>query len=72
MKLEGTLIHWNQNKGFGFIKTLDKNLRVFIHRSAFDEYAKLPKKHQILTFTLIKDKQGRPCAQNAQTINKPL
>jgi len=65
MRFKGKLINWNNEKAFGFIVPNGGGDQVFIHKNAFSNRQRTPKVHDIITFSIAKDKQGRYCADEA-------
>ena len=73
MRSKGKIVSWNNDKAYGFIapinsKTINNRTsgtHVFIHKSAILNKAKNPARGDVITFSLSKDKQGRPCAIDA-------
>ncbi|MFT4938695.1 MAG: uncharacterized membrane protein YsdA (DUF1294 family)/cold shock CspA family protein [Paraglaciecola sp.] len=73
MRTKGKIISWNNEQAYGFIapinsKTVNNRAsgtHVFIHKSAFLNKARTPSIDDVVTFTLSKDKQSRPCAIDA-------
>jgi uncharacterized membrane protein YsdA (DUF1294 family)/cold shock CspA family protein len=65
MRTKGKIASWNDDKGYGFITPLAGGKRVFIHVSAFSNQSRRPEVHEVVTYSLSKDKQGRSCAANA-------
>lgn len=73
MRTKGKIVSWNNEQAYGFIapinsKTVNNKAsgsHVFIHKSAFLNKKRTPTVSDIVTFTLSKDKQGRPCATDA-------
>lgn len=65
MRDKGKLITWNDEKGYGFIAPFSGAAQVFIHARAFGNRARRPELDDVVTYTLSKDKQGRPRAVNA-------
>lgn len=65
MRSKGKIATWNDDKGYGFITPLGGGKRVFIHIKAFSNRNRRPEINGVVTFSLSKDKQGRPCAANA-------
>ena len=62
---KGKLIKWDATKAFGFIAPNSNGKHVFIHKSAFSKGKRNPQLNDIITYTLVKDKQGRPAAEQA-------
>jgi uncharacterized membrane protein YsdA (DUF1294 family)/cold shock CspA family protein len=65
MKLKGKIISWNANKAFGFITPNGGGDDIFIHKSALSNKDRQPQIHDEIMFSVVKDKQGRYCAQTA-------
>jgi uncharacterized membrane protein YsdA (DUF1294 family)/cold shock CspA family protein len=65
MRVKGKLIKWDNNKAFGFIAPNKTKNHVFIHKTAFSNRKRIPQINDIITFSLVKDKQGRNCASEA-------
>ena len=65
MRDKGKLVTWNDDKGYGFIAPFSGTPRVFVHARAFGNRTRRPELDDVVTYTLSKDKQGRPRAVNA-------
>jgi uncharacterized membrane protein YsdA (DUF1294 family)/cold shock CspA family protein len=65
MRDKGKLVTWNDEKGYGFIAPFSGAAQVFIHARAFGNRTRRPELNDVVTYTLSKDKQGRPRAMNA-------
>lgn len=65
MRDKGKLTTWNDDKGYGFIAPFSGAAQVFIHVRAFGNRTRRPELNDVVTYTLSKDKQGRPRAVNA-------
>ena len=65
MRLKGKIINWNTDKAFGFILPNGGGDHVFIHKTALANRHRIPKINDIITFSVIKDNQGRYCADQA-------
>jgi uncharacterized membrane protein YsdA (DUF1294 family)/cold shock CspA family protein len=65
MRSKGKITSWNDDKGFGFVSPLTGGKQVFIHIKAFRNRKRRPEVHDIVSFALSTDKQGRPCAAEA-------
>lgn len=59
MQFEGTLVQWNDDRGFGFIAPEPAAPRVFVHFSAFTQDGRRPQLGDALTFEIRPDSQGR-------------
>ncbi len=62
MSNKGKITTWNDEKGFGFVKSLKDEAQIFIHISAFNDRKVRPEINQKITYELSVDKQGRKCA----------
>lgn len=59
MRLKGTLIEWNDDRGFGFLEPERGGERAFCHISQFARGSQRPIAGDRLTYELSRDKQGR-------------
>lgn len=66
MAHKGTLVEWNDDRGFGFIQPAEGGQRVFCHISAFCERGRRPASGQVLVYELTRDERGRPRAQQVR------
>ncbi len=66
MEMKGKLIRWNENRGFGFIKSSDINDDIFIHISELETMSRRPLVNDVIYFSVIKDKSGKKKAVNAR------
>lgn len=65
MRDTGKLVHWDDERGFGFIETADRS-RVFVHVTAIARMANRPRVGDILTFDTSSGRDGRPEARNVR------
>lgn len=65
MRDKGKLVTWNDDKGYGFIAPFSGAAQVFIHVKGFKRRTRRPELNDVVTYTLSKDKQGRPRAVDA-------
>lgn len=74
MEHRGTLLSWNDQKGFGFIEPEDGSERVFVHISAMRGDSR-PQAGGTVLFTRGADAQGRPRAEhmraNGLSLDRP-
>lgn len=69
----GRLIEWNDDRGFGFIETVDGKRRAFAHVSVFARNGRRPQRGDAVVFDATNDDRGRlrathveiPVAQSA-------
>lgn len=62
MALTGTLIRWNDDRGFGFIAPIDGGRELFVHISAFPRDGSRPTVGESLTYEVGQGKDGKPQA----------
>ena len=65
MRSKGKITSWNDDKAYGFITPVVGEKQIFVHINAFPNRARRPKTNDVVTYSLSKDKQGRPCAVDA-------
>ncbi len=65
MRYQGTIIQWNDDRGFGFIAGNDGSNKLFIHISAFADRNNRPGLGKIVLYEVGKDNNGRERAINA-------
>ena len=66
MKKKGELVRWNEDRGFGFIKSSKIKGDVFIHISDLNKMLRRPKVGDIIYFDHFTDKKGKEKAINAK------
>lgn len=71
MRTQGSLIKWNADRGFGFIKTRDSGIEVFAHISEFPRSGRAPQIGDTLHFDIATAQDGRKQAK-AVTFDTPL
>lgn len=72
MRTKGKLVSWDASKGYGFISPSTSGKNIFIHKSDFSNRKRQPQINDIITFTLSKDRKGRPCATEATFTGEKL
>ena len=65
MKTKGKLIRWNEDRGFGFIKSPKVKGDIFIHISELRTMSRRPLENDIIFFDLVTEKGGKNKAINA-------
>jgi uncharacterized membrane protein YsdA (DUF1294 family)/cold shock CspA family protein len=69
MRLKGTLIEWNDDRGFGFIEPAERGgHRVFCHISHFVVRSRRPSVGYRVTYELSNDGHGRPRATQIRPV----
>lgn len=63
MRTQGTLIKWNDDRGFGFAKTRDTGIEVFAHVSEFPRGGRRPQIGDLLSFEIVSGDDGRKRAR---------
>ena len=71
MRTQGSLIRWNEDRGFGFIKTADSGIEVFVHISQFPRGGRRPQVGDTLHFDIATAEDGRKQAK-AVIFDMPL
>ncbi|WP_182870770.1 DUF1294 domain-containing protein [Rhodopirellula sp. JC639] len=62
----GTIVTWNDDKGYGFIASGDDTADVFVHIKSFVDRRIRPEVGMPVTFSLSRDAQGRLRADEAR------
>ncbi len=65
VRLTGKIIKWNGDKAFGFITPNGGGNAIFIHKTALKSRQRTPKINDVMTFSVVQDKRGRYCADQA-------
>ena len=68
MRVHGTLIKWNDDRGFGFIRPAKGDSEVFVHISAFPREGGRPLVGELISFEIEDGKDGR---QRAVGVMRP-
>ncbi|KKO45021.1 DNA-binding protein [Arsukibacterium ikkense] len=68
MQLTGKVVHWRDDKGFGFVVPDNDTQQLFFHIRDFADSKIRPAEGCRLQFSLGKDKRGRPLATQLQVI----
>lgn len=71
MKSKGKLIRWNEDRGFGFIKSSNIKDDVFIHISELKKMSRSPQINDVICFDIITDGSGKNKAINASIEGVP-
>ncbi|MGL6313946.1 DUF1294 domain-containing protein [Vibrio sp. WXL103] len=62
--MQGKVVQWNDNKGYGFIRSLDGETRVFFHISSVQNRGYRPKLKDSVSYDVTRDTKGRFNAKN--------
>jgi len=68
MRVHGTLIKWNDDRGFGFIRPAKGDSEIFVHISAFPKDGVRPTVQELISFEVEVGKDGR---QRAVRVMRP-
>lgn len=69
MRLQGQLLNWNDDKGFGFVEPNGGGQRAFVHIKAFNSKSRRPVDGEIIAYELVRDKSNRYKAKNVEFAN---
>jgi uncharacterized membrane protein YsdA (DUF1294 family)/cold shock CspA family protein len=61
--MRGRLTEWNDDRGFGFVTSLEDDSRAFVHVSAFPHDSRRPEVLDLVTYEPCRDERGRLQAQ---------
>ncbi len=64
MKLQGKVINWNDDKGFGFVEPNGGGERAFVHIKAFKPRSRRPVNGEVIIYELASDNNNRFKAKN--------
>lgn len=59
MKLQGKIINWNDDKGFGFVEPNGGGDRAFVHIKAFTPRSRRPVNGEVIIYELVRDHNNR-------------
>jgi len=68
MRLQGRIIEWNDERGFGFVVQNGASARMFIHVSAFRKKGYRPLLGSLVTYEIRRDDRGRLHAATAELV----
>jgi len=68
MRQHGTLVRWNDDRGFGFIKPANGKADLFVHISAFPREGGRPRLNELISFEVESGADGK---QRAVRIMRP-
>jgi uncharacterized membrane protein YsdA (DUF1294 family)/cold shock CspA family protein len=64
--MRGRLTEWNDERGFGFVTSLDDESRAFVHVSEFPHESRRPQILDLITYETRHDDRGRLQARDVQ------
>lgn len=68
MSTKGTIVEWNDDRGFGFIEPHGGGARVFCHIKAFSVRVRRPQAGDAVTYRATKDTKGRLQASDVRPL----
>jgi len=72
MRLQGRIIEWNDERGFGFVVQNGESARMFLHISAFRKGGSRPLLGSLITYEIRRDEKGRFRAASAELVGTRL
>jgi len=64
MKLQGKILNWNDDKGFGFVEPNGGGERAFVHIKAFKLRSRRPVNGEVIIYELVRENNNRYKAEN--------
>lgn len=64
MRLQGKVINWNDDKGFGFVEPNGGGDRAFVHIKAFNPRSRRPLEGELIIYELVHENNNRYKATN--------
>ena len=64
MRLQGKIINWNDDKGFGFVEPNGGGDRAFVHIKAFKPRSRRPVNGEVIIYELVRENNNRFKATN--------
>ena len=61
-RVDGILVAWNDERGFGFVRPTDRSANLFVHVSSFGAMAYRPEVGDVISYRPGTGKDGRPQA----------
>jgi cold shock CspA family protein len=68
MRFEGTLVKWNDDRGYGFIAPNQKGAEIFVHISAFPKDSRRPRHGELLSFEVVINDKGMSRASDVRFV----
>ncbi|GJM05262.1 MAG: DNA-binding protein [marine bacterium B5-7] len=66
MKLQGKVLNWNDDRGFGFVEPNGGGERAFVHIKAFNPRSRRPINGDVIIYELVRENNNRYKATNIQ------
>lgn len=63
---KGTLVHWNNDKGYGHIRPCDEKEDIFFHVKSLPHYQRRPRVNDVLTYEIGVDEKQQYYARSAK------
>ncbi|MEX1200253.1 MAG: cold shock and DUF1294 domain-containing protein [Methylophaga sp.] len=67
-RVNGRITSWDDDKGYGFISSMDGASRTFVHIKAFKNRIRRPVTGDLVTYSVSKDTNNRPCAAKVSLV----
>lgn len=64
MRLQGKVLNWNDDKGFGFVEPNGGGERAFVHIKAFNPRSRRPANREVIIYELVRENNNRYKAKN--------
>ncbi|RBW46713.1 DUF1294 domain-containing protein [Psychromonas sp. B3M02] len=64
MRLQGKVLNWNDDKGFGFVEPNGGGERIFVHIKAFKPRSRRPVNGDLIIYDVVRDNNNRGKAEN--------
>jgi len=71
MRYQGKIFSWKDDQGFGFVTPNGGGDRAFVHIKAFSTRYRRPVDGDLITYELVKDRQGRTAAADIRFVDQP-
>ena len=72
-KVEGVIVNWNEERGFGFIKEPITGVEIFAHISAFNVQNPIPRiGEKVIFVSEFDEKKGKSRASNISYVDRKL
>ena len=68
MRLQGRIVKWDDERGFGFISPAEGGGSVFVHISSFPGSKRRPGVNEAVSYTVGLDSHGRPQARDVRFV----